>query len=94
MKNTELTQEEDKLDWKSIVVLGWCAKPEVATQLPVTGKHCPSKVSVLLNKGFLEVAHTLCSDLDSPLVFVEMYPSIHPLDVELFRFSRRKELIE
>ena len=43
MKNTELTQEEDKLDWKSTVVLGSWANPEGATQLPVTGKHCPFK---------------------------------------------------
>lgn len=53
-----------------------------------------SKVSVLLEQGFLKVAHTLCSDLESPLVFVEVYPSISPLDVELLRFSRRKELIQ
>lgn len=43
MKNTELTQEEDKLDWIFIVVLGWHTNPEEATQLPVTGKHCPFK---------------------------------------------------
>lgn len=54
MKNTELTQEEDKLDWTSTVVLGWHTNPEEATQLPVTGKHFLSKVSVLLEQGLLE----------------------------------------
>lgn len=94
MKNTELTQEEDKLDWTSIVVWDGALTLKGPHSFQWLENIVLSKVSVLLNKGFLEVAHTLCSDLDSPLVFVEMYPSIHPLDVELFRFSRRKELIE